>query len=278
MTFSIIMPIYNVERYLEKSIQSILNQSFEDFELILIDDASPDKCQDICKAFSEKDQRVRFARNKSNLGVCRTRNVGINLAKGDWIWFVDPDDVICPDSLELLSNSVSEKLDVVFFGFQYVIETSDYKERKSKISMPVHPQGTTKKQVAQLVLQNDFSHTFSPLWNKIYRSDFIKKHKIAFDNTTLEDTFFNLNVFSKTNQIKTVDKCLYCYLRRKSGSLSKNKDWNRPDIYKKRYRAFLDFLRQKDSLTKSNRMKAFYCYFSRLFYVMYVAVVSKGKS
>lgn len=275
MIFSIIMPIYNVERYLEQSIHSVLSQSFKDFELILINDASPDKCKDICQAFSEQDSRVRLVNNKHNLGVCASRNIGIDLANGDWIWFVDPDDKIYQNSLKVLYDNMSSDLDVIFFGFQYVIETSTYTKRESKKSMPVNVHGSEKKDIAELLLKNDLNHTFSPLWNKIYSRSFINQNNIAFSDTTLEDTFFNLSVFSCTNRIKTIEECLYSYLRRKSGSLSKQKAWNRLDVYKKRHRAFLYFLRHMDGLTKSNHAKAFYCYFSRLFYVMYVAIVSK---
>lgn len=275
MTFSVIMPIYKVERYLEPSIQRVLSQSFHDFELILINDASPDKCGDICEAFSKKDARVRVVHNPRNLGVCASRNIGIDMAKGDWIWFADPDDKISPNALESLSKCLSIDLDVLFFGFQYVIETKDYKERGSNISMPAPIAGHFNQETADFVLKNDLKHTFSPLWNKLYRRAFLKKNHIAFSDTTLEDTFFNLNVFSHTNQIKTVDECFYFYLRRQSGSLSKQKTWNTPEIYKKRYGAFLHFLKQKGAFTKRNRWNAFYCYFTRLFYVLYVALVSK---
>lgn len=275
MTFSIIMPIYNVERYLQKSIESVLSQNFKDFELILIDDASRDRCGDICESFAKKDPRVRLVHNKQNLGVCATRNVGIDLARGDWIWFADPDDTISPNSLETLSHHLSSGLDVIFFGFQYVIEAGDYRQVKSKISLPVHVGGTSNREIAAFVLANDFKHTFSPLWNKLYRRDFMSQYAIAFRDTTLEDAFFNFSVFSHTNRIQTVDGCFYSYLRRKSGSLSKKKAWNRLDIYKKRYHTVLQFLKEKDALTGANRAKAFYCYFSRLFYVMYVAIVSK---
>lgn len=275
MTFSIIMPVYNVERYLEKSIQSVLNQNFRDFELILIDDASPDKCGGICQAFSEKDARVRLVHNQRNLGVCAARNVGLGLAKGDWIWFVDPDDQVSPNALAALYDCLSPNLEVVFFGFQYVIEANDYQEHRSKKSRPVHLPGTSQKEIAQFVLNNDMKHTFSPIWNKLYQRDFLDKHKIVFCDTALEDTFFNFNVFSHANQIRTIDACLYFYLRRKSGSLSKQKEWNRSDIYKKRYRTVLQFLKQKDAYAAVNHAKAFYCYISRLFYVMYVAIISK---
>lgn len=275
MTFSIIMPVYNVERYLAKAIQSILNQDFQDFELIIIDDASPDKCGDICVNYSEKDTRIRLVHNKQNLGVCAARNIGMDMAKGDWIWFVDPDDTICPNALSTLSQSISPGLDVIFFGFQYVIETRDFKAIKAKKSMPYPMWGTTNKEIAAFVLKNDLKHTFSPLWNKIYRRDFMKQCHIAFNDTALEDAFFNLDIFAHTNQIKTIPACFYFYLRRQSGSLSKNKAWNRLDIYKKRYKTFLYFLKKKGALTKTNHAKAFYCYFSRLFYVIYVTVVSK---
>lgn len=275
MLFSIIMPVYGVERYLAKSIQSVLNQTFKEFELILIEDASPDKCGEICQTFSEKDTRIRLVHNQCNQGVCAARNTGIHLAKGDWIWFVDPDDTIAPNALEVLRRHLSPDLDVLFFGFQYVIETGDSKEQKAKISMPAPMAGTSEKAIASFVLQNDLQHTFAPVWNKLYRRGLIQQRHITFPDTTLEDAFFNFNVFSYANHIKTIPACFYFYLRRKSGSLSKKRAWNRLDSYNKRYQTVLHFLRQKNACTKGNLAKAFYCYVTRLFYVLYVAMIPK---
>ena len=88
---SVVVPVYKVEIYLDKCIQSVLNQTFRDFELILVDDGSPDRCGEICDLWAEKDHRIRVI-HKSNGGLSDARNAGISQAKGEWLSFVDSDD------------------------------------------------------------------------------------------------------------------------------------------------------------------------------------------
>lgn len=277
MTFSIIMPVYGVERYLEQSIRSVLGQQFRDFELILVHDASPDRCGEICRSFAERDGRVRLIHNQRNVGVCESRNAGIRLARGEWIWFVDPDDRIAPQALEQLYRYLSPERDVLFFGFRYVQEREDGTCRPAHRSMPVPTADRSNRAIAELVLKNDSRHTFSPVWNKLYRRSLLERHAVFFQNTALEDVFFNLNVFSHTDRIQTIAECLYFYLRRRSGSLSKQREWNRANYYRIRRREMLRFLRQKGAETGLNRARVYSGYLSRLFYVLYVAVFAQAE-
>ena len=101
---SIIVPIYKVEKYLEECIQSILGQTFTDFELILVDDGSPDACPQMCDAAAKKDSRVRVIHQK-NGGLSAARNTGIEAARGNWLGFVDSDDFVAPDMYEKLYHA-----------------------------------------------------------------------------------------------------------------------------------------------------------------------------
>lgn len=101
---SIIVPIYKVEKYLDECIQSILHQTFTDFELILVDDGSPDACPQMCDAIAEQDSRVRVIHQK-NGGLSAARNTGIEAAHGNWLGFVDSDDFVAPDFYEKLYNA-----------------------------------------------------------------------------------------------------------------------------------------------------------------------------
>lgn len=277
MTFSIIVPVYKVEKYLENSVNSLLNQNYHDFEIILIDDCSPDKCGAMCDNLAKKSSKIRVIHNKINMGLSETRNIGTAAAKGDWIWFVDSDDYIASNSLDVLSNYISQGLDIVLFGFQYMIEKKNFDVYGSKVNMPIELKCASTKGVVDFVLDNDIKHSFSPAWNKVYRRDFILNNSLKFKNTAIEDIFYNFEAFSCTNRITSIQECLYFYLRRVSGSLSKSKSLETTDIYKARYESALEFLRKKDLLTWINRIKAFYCYFTRLFYVLYVSVVSNTK-
>lgn len=120
---SIIVPIYKVEKYLPRCIDSILLQSYQDIDLILVDDGSPDHCGAICDAYAEKDGRITVVHQK-NSGVSAARNAGVAHAKGDWIGFVDPDDFVAPEMYEDMMNAVNEtgaKLGIC--GYHYVDES-----------------------------------------------------------------------------------------------------------------------------------------------------------
>ena len=96
--FSIIVPVYDVEDYIEKCINSILSQSYGDFELILVDDGSPDNCPAICDSYSKKDKRI-IVIHKNNGGLSSARNSGLAVAQGEYCWMIDSDDYISPDAL-----------------------------------------------------------------------------------------------------------------------------------------------------------------------------------
>ena len=114
---SIIIPVYNTESYLARCVDSILSQSFIDFELLLIDDGSTDGSGVICDAFADQDGRVRVF-HKENGGVGSARNLGIDNAQGEWLYFVDSDDELMPDGLQVLVDGISEEVDMVMAGYE----------------------------------------------------------------------------------------------------------------------------------------------------------------
>ena len=116
---SIIVPIYNVEKYIHKCIDSILSQTFTDFELILVDDGSPDKCGEICEQYALKDNRIKVV-HKENGGLSDARNAGIDVASGKYIYFIDSDDWISPNSIiSLLNFAEDNQCEIVQGGFYY---------------------------------------------------------------------------------------------------------------------------------------------------------------
>lgn len=118
---SVIVPVYNTEQYLPRCIESILSQSFTDFELLLIDDGSTDGSGKICDAYAEKDNRIRVF-HKENGGVSSARNMGLDEAKGEWVYFVDSDDELLHDGLQVLFDNTNKEVDVVLAGFEEVSE------------------------------------------------------------------------------------------------------------------------------------------------------------
>ena len=120
---SVIVPVYNVEQYLEKCMESILNQTYKNIEVLLIDDGSTDKSGSICDFYAGKDNRVRV-HHKENEGLSEARNIGVALASANYIVFVDSDDYIVPDMLEVLYNRMQEdKSDLAICNFLYVDES-----------------------------------------------------------------------------------------------------------------------------------------------------------
>lgn len=129
---SIIVPVYNVEKYLNKCVDSILNQTFRDFELILVDDGSPDKSGAICDQYAKKDTRVRVI-HKKNGGLSDARNAGIDVAKGKYLGFIDSDDYIAEDMYELLyTNIIKEEANLSICGIYHVYEGKEPRKKSEK--------------------------------------------------------------------------------------------------------------------------------------------------
>lgn len=123
MKISVVIPVYKSEKYLEKCVDSVLKQIFVDFEILLINDGSPDRCGEICDAFCRLDKRVRVI-HQENKGVTHARATGVKQACGEWICFVDSDDVLPPDALFLLSSGICDETDIViaFLNIHKVIK------------------------------------------------------------------------------------------------------------------------------------------------------------
>ena len=163
MRISVIIPVYNTEQYLSRCLDSILSQSFDDFELLLIDDGSTDSSGAICDSYAEKDSRVRVF-HKENGGVSSARNLGLDNAKGEWIYFVDSDDEVLPDGLLTMVNCISEEVDVVMGGFVEVDEGGNPLAVEEKAVL------TLSKKQSAISLYGDygFYHQYlGYLWNRL---------------------------------------------------------------------------------------------------------------
>lgn len=205
-TISVIVPVYNAERHIIRCIDSLLAQSYADFELLLIDDGSKDISGRICDEYSAKDQRIK-ALHKKNGGVSSARNLGLNNAKGRWIAFCDSDDYVSEHYLEnLISATDSEKTDLVF---NYAI---------------VHCKGDIKKEnypeklidatdISDLFLNNDLAwHTST--WSKLFKRELIEKIGLRF---TLgihigEDALFLYTYMLSCKKINVICTCDYHYI------------------------------------------------------------------
>jgi len=214
--FSVIIPIYNVEPYLLKCLESIANQSFKDFEVILVDDGSTDSSASIAKQFSEEHQSF-YLLKKRNGGLASARNYGFHRAKGDYILYIDSDDfidrILLEEAYKILRKS---KFDFLNYGFDFVDENDRSIKSFSKFKLSI-VQG---KNIFKKALLED--QIYSVAWNKIYSNDFLRKHKIEFPPIRFnEDSYYSKIVSRFSNHTVFMSGIYYHALIRQS-SLSRN--------------------------------------------------------
>lgn len=216
---SIIVPVYNVEKYLRKCLDSIVNQTYKNFELIIIDDGSTDNSANICDEYISNDTIIVHIQNS---GVSYARNLGIKKCTGEYIMFLDSDDYFYSDKcLEILNEHLEEDLDVLLYKSKY------YYEHISKyITLPNYPiidSYDISQALKQLISTNKLS--VSPC-DKIIKSSIIKQNKNFFDEEmkNLEDIDWSLRIYDKISNIKTINEDIYVYRQQRNGSASSNKN------------------------------------------------------
>lgn len=221
---SIIVPIYNVEKYLQRCIDSILKQTFKDFELILVDDGSPDKCGEICDEYKKKDSRVRVI-HKENGGLSDARNAGLDIAKGDYIGFVDSDDFINKNMYQVLYEAIiNTRAEVSQCKFKYFSNESEIKEINYGDEEYKLYRNT---EAIESVIENEILNV--NVWNKLYSRHLFKD--IRFPKGKIhEDEFVTYKLFFYSNRICYVNKELYYYFNNSQGimrsnSILKKLDW-----------------------------------------------------
>lgn len=219
-TFSIIVPVYNVEQYLEQCIERILAQTYKDFELLLIDDGSKDSSGDICDKYSAKDSRVKVI-HKKNAGVSAARNDGIEKAKGIYICFIDSDDWIESNYLERILTEI-EDYDILFFGCVWHYEDGAVRS----LCPPATLCRTNIYSAVYLLLHNDMGvNYFGFTWNNVFRKDIIDQDVIRFvENLPVsEDEVFTLAYCNHVRSLMIIPDALYHYRWKSQGLTHKQK-------------------------------------------------------
>lgn len=207
---SVIVPVYNVEKYLHRCIDSILSQTFKDFELLLIDDGSPDNCGKICDEYAQQDNRVRVF-HKPNGGVSSARNLGLDNARGEWIAFVDSDDYVEVDYLDELV-SYSRRYDV-----DYVLTLNTIKEYTNDSCLILQPSNYSDLFSLYRILK------YGSPWAKLFKNELIKSLNLRF-NTNIhmgEDAMFGLHYLMGTKNIAIIQSNRYIYDQSRPDSLTK---------------------------------------------------------
>lgn len=206
MMISVIIPVYNTDKFLKKCLDSIINQTYIDFEVIMVDDGSTDNSANICKSFVNKDSRFKYF-YKENGGSSSARNLGLRKAKGDYVAFIDSDDYIDSDYLEVLSEGCKDGYDIIQCGMRLV--------RKGIASELVPSENEYHNiESIMLILKREYPiFLFQVVHTKLYRRAFIEKCRVEFDESVSksEDCLFNTYLLPNVSSVKTIQAAKYNY-------------------------------------------------------------------
>lgn len=208
--YSLIIPVYNAEAYLEQCLSSLLMQSFTDFEIILINDCSSDNSLDICMKYQNIDSRVQVVNQLKNQGVSAARNKGIECARGKYILFIDSDDFVSKIYFDTLEELTKEEIyDLFSFGNYECLMLDDNKNVIKQSEMNINIGFESINSWNKFILNSFF---LSPC-NKIYKRDIILKHNIFFDESCVcyEDYLFNIEYCRFVNDFICIDEPIYYY-------------------------------------------------------------------
>lgn len=211
---SIIVPVYNVEKYLDRCMQSLLNQTLSDIEIIMVDDGSPDRCPQMCDEYAAKDRRVRVI-HKENGGLGLARNTGLDAATGEYVAFVDSDDFTSVEAYENLFKAAEENgADIVYAGFN--MQNSDGTE--SKCFMLDHTwEGKDIIEFLKSMIfdtKPDIDTIWMSVWNGLYRRDLIERNNIRFFSEReylSEDILFHTMLIPLCRKIVCIPQTFYHY-------------------------------------------------------------------
>ena len=217
MKYSVIIPVYNVENYLHRCINSILVQEYTDLEILLIDNGSTDSSGSICDTYASEYSNISVY-HIENHGVSSARNFGLAKAQGEFICFVDADDYLVGNLFSDMENKLDSELDMLVFSYYNSIEKNFSEIARSAKILPIEGK-KDRNQFIALFTELFLSDMMYTVWNKIYRREFLEEHRIMFEQYELgEDVRFNLKVYEHVNRISFSQTCYYIYISGRVGS------------------------------------------------------------
>lgn len=273
MKFSVVVPIYGVEKYLEECINSVLSQTYTDFELILVDDKSPDNCPAICDAYAEKDSRIKVIHKPENEGVGFARNTGLSVASGDYVLFVDSDDSIKENLLEECLDYLEDDMDILAFGADFRYEDENGAVTRTERTVPECFCAKTPGESAEMFAILNRSRIFQYPWNKVFKREFLIDTGVQFEKTKLiEDFLFNIAVFPKAKYIKSIDKPYYNYRKPRHETLVSKYSPDMFELFKRKH------LLEKQFLIDCGALEEFRQLINQMYIKHFVSVVIRNSS
>ena len=212
---SVVIPIYNVEEYLPRCIESVIKQTYENIEIILVDDGSPDSCYDICEEFSKKDGRIKVI-HKENGGLSDARNFGINISKGKYITFIDSDDYVSDDYIEYLYFMIKKYKTKISTCGHYICYDDN-----QVVKTALETKKVNKETALKSILYDKEIDICS--WGKLYDIDLFKEIRFP-KGKIFEDTATTYLLFEECDYIAVGEECKYYYIMR-NNSITTN-DFN----------------------------------------------------
>lgn len=214
MLFSVIVPIYNIEKHLKRCIESVLEQSYSDFELILVDDGSPDNCPEICDEYALKDSRIKVV-HKQNGGLVSARKAGISLATGEYVFHLDGDDAICPNALESAYLIINEMHpDIVSFSYKKCVNGAVTQVVNDLIEEGLYDKAKMEEKLyPKLLSDENMQHLFYFSWGKAIKRELATKHQQNVNNAISlgEDLSCSTPCYLDANTVYMSREPIYLY-------------------------------------------------------------------
>lgn len=210
---SVIIPVYNVEDYLVKSVDSVLNQTYRNLDIILVDDGSTDMSGEMCDTFAQQDERIRVI-HKKNGGLSDARNAGLEIAKGDYIGYIDSDDWAEPDMFEtMVLNCEKYGADVAACRYSRV-----YRDFVSNQSTDLILHMSRDEALETYLCENIERPIYNSVWSKLFRYELVKDYRFPVGKKS-EDIMYTTKAFCNMNSCVYIDKALYNYVCDRQGSI-----------------------------------------------------------
>lgn len=215
---SVIIPVYNTERYLRKCMDSVCGQTYRNLEIICVNDGSPDRSADILAEYAAADPRVRVI-TQANAGLAAARNSGLKAATGDYITGVDSDDYLAPDAYARIMRQLDKPADIICFGTQVTDESGRF------LPSPYHELAWQGYRQAD---DDCFLRTNPCFWNKLYHKELIKRGRLSFpDGLIYEDDVFFYDAAPSARELFYVKDKLYFYVQRPGSIMNSRQDWKK---------------------------------------------------
>ena len=251
--FSVVMPVYGVEQHLEKAVESVLAQTEKDFEIVLVDDASPDNCPAICDRLAREHENIRAVHHEINQGLSAARNTGLQYVKGEYVTFMDSDDYVDPYLLQKVKASLQENpADCVVFGMkEEYCDTNGAVSKTYELCYGTEERFSSAEALRPTVIRLEEKTFYGYAWNKFYKTALILERGLLFEKITLiEDITFNIAFFDEIGSLNILNIAPYHYMKRMDGSLTNQFVPDYYDLHRKRISMLLEQYKGWDLCTQ----------------------------